>query len=413
MARKIIILGAGCAGTMVANKLRQALGQDEWSITIIDRDADHIYQPGLLFVPFGIYQASDVRRPRSGFLGEGIDLVIDRVRKVDHKNQRVETEKGTFAYDNLVISTGLDLAPEEVEGMSEGWQKVVFDFYTLPGAENLAKALREFDGGKIVIDVAEVPYKCPVAPMEFVYLLDWYFTQRGMRNKVQIELVSPLSTCLNFPIAGRYLAELAHAKNIDTTFRFTLESVDCKRRTIRSFKGDTVNFDLLVSIPPNVGAEALIDSGIADVTGLVKTDKHTLKATHFDNMWVVGDTADLPTSKAGSAAHFSAEVLVENFIREINDQPLNPEYDGHSNCFIETGFGKASLIDFNYEVEPLPGKFPVPGFGPFTLVGESRTNHWGKMMFKWVYWNLLLTGKKLPIAAQMSMAGKVRDKSAH
>jgi len=413
MARKIIILGAGCAGTMVANKLRQALGQDEWSITIIDRDADHIYQPGLLFVPFGIYQASDVRRPRSGFLGEGIDLVIDRVRKVDHKNQRVETEKGTFAYDNLVISTGLDLAPEEVEGMSEGWQKVVFDFYTLPGAENLAKALREFDGGKIVIDVAEVPYKCPVAPMEFVYLLDWYFTQRGMRNKVQIELVTPLSTCLNFPIAGRYLAELAHAKNIDTTFRFALESVDCKRRTIRSFKGDTVNFDLLVSIPPNVGAEALIDSGIADVTGLVKTDKHTLKATHFDNMWVVGDTADLPTSKAGSVAHFSAEVLVENFIREINDQPLNPEYDGHSNCFIETGFGKASLIDFNYEVEPLPGKFPVPGFGPFTLVGESRTNHWGKMMFKWVYWNLLLTGKKLPIAAQMSMAGKVRDKSAH
>lgn len=413
MARKIIILGAGCAGTMVANKLRQALGKDAWSVTIIDRDADHIYQPGLLFVPFGIYQASDVRRPRSGFLGEGIDLVIDRVRKVDHKNQRVETEKGTFAYDKLVVSTGVDLAPEEIDGMSDGWQKVVFDFYTLPGAENLAKALREFDGGKIVLDVADVPYKCPVAPMEFVYLLDWYFAQRGMRDKVQIELVTPLSTCLNFPIAGTYLAELAHAKNIDTTFGFTLESVDCKRRTIRSFKGDIVNFDLLVSIPPNVGAEALIDSDIADASGLVKTDKHTLKAMNFDNMWVVGDTADLPTSKAGSVAHFCAEVLVENFIREINDQPLEPEYDGHSNCFIETGFGKASLIDFNYEVEPLPGKFPVPGFGPFTLVGESRTNHWGKMMFKWVYWNLLLTGKKLPVAPQMSMAGKVRNRSAH
>ncbi len=413
MARKIIILGAGCAGTMVANKLRQALGKDAWSVTIIDRDADHIYQPGLLFVPFGIYQASDVRRPRSGFLGEGIDLVIDRVRKVDHKKQRVETEKGTFAYDKLIISTGVDLAPEEIDGMSDGWQKVVFDFYTLPGAENLAKALREFDGGKIVLDVAEVPYKCPVAPMEFVYLLDWYFARRGMRDKVQIELVTPLSTCLNFPIAGTYLTELAHAKNIDTTFGFTLESVDCKRRTIRSFKGDIVNFDLLVSIPPNVGAEALIDSDIADASGLVKTDKHTLKAMYFDNMWVVGDTADLPTSKAGSVAHFCAEVLVENFIREINDQPLAPEYDGHSNCFIETGFGKASLIDFNYEVEPLPGKFPVPGFGPFTLVGESRTNHWGKMMFKWVYWNLLLKGKKLPVAPQMSMAGKVRNRSSH
>lgn len=411
MARKIIILGAGCAGTMVANKLRQALGQHEWSITVIDRDADHIYQPGLLFVPFGIYQASDVRRPRSEFLGEGIDLVIDRVRKVDPKNQRVETEKGTFAYDKLVVSTGVALAPEEIEGMSEGWQRVVFDFYTLPGAENLARALREFDEGRIVLDVAEVPYKCPVAPMEFVYLLDWYFAQRGIRDKVQIELVTPLSTCLNFPIAGTYLTELAHAKNIDTTFRFTLESVDCKRRTIRSFNGDIVNFDLLVSIPPNVGAKALIDSGIADADGLVKTNKHTLKAMHFDNMWVVGDTADLPTSKAGSVAHFSAEVLVENFIREINDLPLKPEYDGHSNCFIDTGFGKASLIDFNYEVEPLPGKFPLPGFGPFTLVGESRTNHWGKMMFKWVYWNLLLTGKKLPIAPQMSMAGKVRNRS--
>jgi sulfide:quinone oxidoreductase len=236
----------------------------------------------LLFVPFGIYQASDVRRPRSEFLGEGIDLAIDRVRQVDPKNQRVETEKGTFAYDKLVVSTGVDLAPEEIEGMSEGWQGVVFDFYTLPGAENLASALREFDEGRIVLDVAEVPYKCPVAPMEFVCLLDWYFAQRGIRDKVQIELVTPLSTCLNFPIAGTYLTELAHAKNIDTTFRFTLESVDRKRRTIRSFKGDIVNFDLLVSIPPNVGAEALIDSGIADADGLVKTNKHTLKAMHFD-----------------------------------------------------------------------------------------------------------------------------------
>jgi len=409
MTRKIVILGAGCAGTMVANKLRQALKQDEWSITVIDRDADHIYQPGLLFVPFGIYQANHVRRPKSQFLGAGIELVIDGIRRIDHENQRVETAKGSFAYDKLVVSTGVELAPEEIDGMMEGWQKDIFDFYTLPGAENLAKALRDFDGGKIVLDVAEVPFKCPVAPMEFVYLADWYFTQRGMRDKVQIQLVTPLLTCLNFPIAGAYLGDLARAKNIDLSFGFSLESVDCRNRTIRSFKGDTIDFDLLVSIPPNVGSEALIDSGVADASGLVSTDKHTLKAMNFDNMWVIGDTADLPTSKAGSVAHFSAEVMVENFIREIKDEPLKPEYDGHSNCFIETGFGNASLIDFNYSVEPLPGRFPVPGFGPFTLVGESRVNHWGKMMFRWVYWNLLLPGKKLPIPPQMSMAGKVRD----
>lgn len=408
--KKLVILGAGCAGTMVANKLRRQLDRDEWSITVIDKDDRHVYQPGLLFIPFGVYKADDVVRSRSEFISKGINFVVDEIVAVDVDKQVVETTAGSYDYDKIIVSTGVDIAPEEIPGMMDGWQSKIFDFYTLDGAVNLEKALRNFRSGKLVLNIAEFPFKCPVAPLEFVYLADWFFTERGLRDQIEIHLVTPLPGAFTKPKASAFFSKLIEEKDIKVTASYDLAEVDCANNKIVSAAGDEIAFDLLVSIPPNVGARYLVKSGVSmDEVGYVKTNNHTLKAEQHKNMFVLGDTGTLPTSKAGSVAHFSAEVMVENFMREINGEELKEDFDGHANCFIETGFEKAALIDFNYEYEPLPGKFPLPGLGPFSLLGESKANHWGKMMFKWVYWNKLVTGEEMPLEAQMSLAGKVQD----
>lgn len=408
--KKIVILGAGCAGSMVANKLRKLLSVEEWSITIIDKDDKHVYQPGLLFIPFGIYKPEDVVRSRSEFIPKGVNFIVDEIIAIDTDNQRVETTAGSYEYDKIIVCTGVSLAPEEIPGLADEWQKTAFDFYTLEGAVNLSRAMRDFKSGKLILNIAEFPFKCPVAPLEFVYLADAYFTERGLRDKIEIRLVTPLPGAFTKPKASAFFSQLIEQKNIKITANYDLAEVDCKNKKIVSAGGEEIDFDLLVSIPPNVGSSYLVKSGVAmDEIGYVKTNNHTLKADNFDNMYVLGDTTTLPTSKAGSVAHFSAEVMVENFMREINGEPLREDFDGHANCFIETGFDKAALIDFNYDYEPLPGKFPLPGLGPFSLLGESKANHWGKMMFKWVYWNKLVSGEEMPLEAQMSLAGKVQD----
>jgi sulfide:quinone oxidoreductase len=410
MGKKLLILGAGCAGTMVANKLRKQLSRTEWSITVIDKNDRHIYQPGLLFVPFGIYQADEITRTRSEFLGKGIKFVVDEIQKVNTLDKTVETTAGVYTYDKIIICTGVDIAPEEVDGMMDGWRKDIFDFYTLDGAVSLEKAMRAFQGGKLVLNIAEMPFKCPVAPLEFIYMADYYFTKREIRDKVEITLVTPLAGAFTKPKASAFFSKVIEEKNIKIVVGFDLAEVDNEKKQIISRTDATVDYDLLVSIPPNVGARFLVESKVAmDEIGYVRTNKHTLKAVDHEDMFVLGDGTNFPTSKAGSVAHFSAEVMVENFMREINGEPVKEDFDGHANCFIETGFDKAALIDFNYEYEPLPGKFPLPGFGPFSLLGEPKANHWGKMMFKWVYWNKLITGEDLPLESQMSLAGKFDD----
>lgn len=410
MKKNLLILGAGCAGTMVGNMLRKKLKETEWNITIIDKDNRHIYQPGLLFLPFEMYQAGDITRTRSEFMCRGINFVIDEIKKLDPKEQKVETLKGTYSYDKIIVCTGVGLAPSEVDGLEEGMYQDIYDFYTLDGATNLAKALRKFKKGKLVLNIAEFPFKCPVAPLEFVFLADWYFHEKGVRGDIEIELVTPMQSAFTKPKASAFFTEVASQKNIKITPNFDIVEVDHKSKKIISGSGKELQYDLLAIIPPNRGANYLIESKVAiDESGYVNTNKNTLKAVSFENMWILGDTANLPTSKAGAVAHFSSEILVENFIREIHGEEIKPDYDGHANCYIETGFGKAALIDFNYDYEPLPGKFPLPGLGPFTLLGESKANHWGKMMFKWIYWNKLMRGEELPLQAQMSLAGKFKE----
>ncbi|HCM76017.1 MAG TPA: oxidoreductase [Cytophagales bacterium] len=409
--KNILILGAGTAGTMMANKLHKALNHKEWRITIVDRDEQHYYQPGFLFIPFGIYQPEDVVKPKANFLPKGVDFKIAEIDKINSSENEVTLTNGlTIPYDILVIATGTVPVPEETPGLKgKLWYKDIFDFYTYEGTTALAKKLKDWKGGKLVINLAETIIKCPVAPLEFAFLADAYFTEKGMRDKVEISYVTPLSGAFTKPKATAMLSKLLDEKGIKVIPDFYLEKVDEDRKVLVSYDELEVPFDLLVSVPVNKGDELIERSDMGDEDGLnfIPTDKETLKSKKFDNVFIIGDATNVPASKAGSVAHFEGEVLIENILSYIAGQPLEAKFDGHSNCFIETGFGKASLIDFNYTTEPLPGVYPWPVVGPMGLLKVTRANHYGKLMFKWVYWHMLLTGKKLPVSGHMSMAGKV------
>jgi len=404
--KNLVILGAGTAGTMMANKLAGELSG--WKITVVDRDDHHVYQPGLLFLPFGMYREADIVRPRNILVPADVDLVFGDIERIDPTDNRIVLKDGpTLDYDVLIVATGTRIAPEATPGLlGPGWGKNAFEFYTLEGASALGRRLADWEGGRLVLNVAEMPIKCPGAPLEFVFLADAFFTEKGMRDKVEIVFATPLAAAFPKPKAAAALGELLEKKNIQLETDFVLESVDTEARTMSAYGGQELSYDLLVSIPLHFGSEAIQASGMGDEAGFIPTDKHTLQSRDHENVFALGDATNLPTSKAGSVAHFQAEVLVDNVLRFIEGRPLQPDFDGHANCFIETGHGKAVLIDFNYTTEPLPGKFPLPGLGPFTLLGESHVNHWGKLGFRWVYWHLLLKGEELPIDHRMAMAGK-------
>ncbi len=407
--KKLLILGAGTAGTMVANKLSHMLSREEWKITIVDQHETHYYQPGFLFIPFGIYGENDVIKPKRDFIPQGVEMIVSEIKLIEPEENRVRIAKDDrfLYYDFLIIATGTHPCPEETPGLTEGeWRNSIHDFYTHEGAIALAKKLRTWDGGRLVVNIMELPYKCPVAPLEFIFLADWYFHERQMRDKVELTLVTPLPGAFTKPRAAQLLGNTLEDKNINLVPEFYPERVDPERKVLVSYEDEEVPYDLLITVPVNRGADVIGISGLGDELNHVPVDKHTFLSTQFDNIFALGDAANLPTSKAGSVAHFAAEVFVENFMRYIEGQEMISSFDGHANCFIESGFGKGILIDFNYDVEPLPGKFPLPGIGPFSLLQESEMNHWGKMMFRWMYWNILLKGKEMPITAQMSMAGK-------
>lgn len=407
--KRLLILGAGTAGTMAANRLAHALDRDEWRITIVDQDETHYYQPGFLFIPFDIYSKRDVVKPKREYLPPGVEVIFSPIEAIeaDHNRVRIQKDGRTLPYDFLIIATGSRIVPEETAGLTEHeWRKSIFDFYSIEGAVALQKFLRTWQGGRLVLNVAEMPIKCPVAPLEFLFLADWIFTERKMRERVELTLVTPLPGAFTKPVASQLLGGIMEEKNIHIVPEFNIERVDPDEKALLAYDETRVDFDLLVTVPVNMGSAVIDRSGLGDELGFVPTEKHTLKAKKYDNVFVLGDATNLPSSKAGSVAHFQVDTFIENFRRYIDGLELLPEFDGHANCYIESGFGKGILIDFNYDVQPLPGMFPLPGMGPFTLLQESRANHWGKLMFRWMYWNILLKGRELPIPAQMSMAGK-------
>ncbi|MBI5646884.1 MAG: NAD(P)/FAD-dependent oxidoreductase [Ignavibacteriae bacterium] len=406
--KKLLILGAGTAGTMMLNKLAHELDAAEWHLTIVDQYETHYYQPGFLFIPFGMYTRRDVVKPKRDFFPPGTDVVMGAIDRIEPEAHRVLLADGrVLSYDILIVATGAKIRPDQTEGLRGVlWHKRIFDFYTIEGACALADFFKRWEGGRLVINVAEMPIKCPVAPLEFAFLADWYFTERGIRDKVDIHYVTPLPGAFTKPKASSILGDTLDKKNIRLTPEFSIGRVDEERPAIVAWDETEIEFDCLVTIPTNMGDEAIERSGMGDELNFIPTDKQTLRSLAHEDVFVIGDATNLPSSKAGSVAHFQADILTDNILAAIEGRPLTAAFDGHANCFIESGFGKGILIDFNYDTEPLPGKFPLPGIGPFSLLEETQMNHYGKIMFRWMYWNFLLKGVELPIEANMSMAGK-------
>ncbi|WP_405933241.1 NAD(P)/FAD-dependent oxidoreductase [Streptomyces sp. NBC_00827] len=408
MGKHIVILGSGTAGTLTANRLRRKYDEGECRITVIDQDDDHLYQPGLLFVPFGLAQPHHLVRSRTRQLHDGIEYKRARIDRVDLEARTVHFAVGGWlTYDVLVVATGARLLPEETEGLTgPGWGEKVFTFYDLPGAIGLHHALERLDGGRVVVNVADLPVKCPVAPLEFAFLADWYFQRSGVRERIQLTYVTPLDGAFTKPVAAEALGGLLEQKGIDLVTEFTLGEVDGEGGRLMSYDGREVPFDLAVVVPLHGGAEYVGRSpGLGDELGFVPVDQHTLQHPAHPEVFAIGDAAGLPASKAGSVAHFEGEVLVHNIGRFLAGKPLDASFDGHTNCFVETGFHKALLIDFNYDTEPLPGHFPAAVGLP--LLKESYANHLGKLAFEWLYWHSLLPGRELPgIGAEMPERGK-------
>jgi sulfide:quinone oxidoreductase len=393
---------------MVANKLIKRLDSSQWSVTVVDKNDIHDYQPGYLFIPFGINSPDQIRRTKHPFIADGVELVMAEIATVDPDGKVVTfTDGRTIGYDYLVIASGTTPRPDQTPGMlGEEWHRSVGEFYTFEGAVALKAAMDRFTGGRLVMHITEMPIKCPVAPLEFVFLADDYLRQRGLRDKTEIVYVTPLDGAFTKPVAARELGSALEKRGIHLESDFMIESVDQEAKVIRSYDEREVAYDQLVTIPLNMGADFVARSGLGDELNYVPVDRHTMQSTAHETIFVLGDASNLPTSKAGSVAHFSVEVFVENFVQLASGRPMTHSFDGHANCFIEAGGGKGMLLDFNYETEPLTGTFPFPKVGPMSLLKESRANHLGKLAFRWVYWNMLLPGRPIPLPAEMSMTGK-------
>ena len=409
--KNLLILGAGTSGTMMANHLIKKLPKKEWTISIVDQYKTHYYQPGFLFLPFDTYTEDQVKKEGKKFIPKGVNYIQKKIDKILPEDNKIELEDETVDYDILIIATGSKIAPDETDGLlGPLWRKDIFDFYTYEGALALRNKLREWKGGRLVVHITEMPIKCPVAPLEFAFLADSYFRDKDMRDKVEITYVTPLSGAFTKPTCTKALNYLLEEKQIKIEKDFAIMEVDNDKKVIIDYIDREIPFDLLVTVPTNMGDEVIERSGMGDDLNFVPTHKHTLQSKGYDNVFVIGDATNVPASKAGSVAHFQAETLTDNIILYTKGYKLKEEFDGHANCFIETGNNKALLIDFNYDQEPVHGSFPFAKIGPLKLLKESAFNHWGKLAFRWIYWNMLLKGIPIPfVGRNMSFKGKVFD----
>lgn len=320
--KKLLILGAGTAGTMVANRLNRLLHDesDQWQITLVDQCLTRYYQPGFLLIPFGGYDKADVVKPKRDFIPTGVAFIQSAIEMIEPENNQVRLSNGdVLSYDFLVIATGADIHPEQTPGLGEHeWGRSIQTFYSFDGATALFEKLRNWNGGRLVLNVVENPIKCPVAPLEFLMLADAFFCEKGMRDKVELIYATPLSGAFTKPVATQMLNHLLAQKNIKVETEFMTERVDPDAHKLVSYDEREIGYDLLVSVPVNMGAPVIGKSGLGDELNYVPADKHTFLSSKFANIFVLGDAAAIPASKAGSVVHFA----VDTFARILCATPV-------------------------------------------------------------------------------------------
>ncbi|KUJ92657.1 MULTISPECIES: FAD/NAD(P)-binding oxidoreductase [Archaeoglobus] len=372
--KNIVVLGGGVAGTITANylamKLREEIREKNVSITLISDREKQLYEPGLLYLIFNRMEESEILKDVKYLLDPLIELKIARATKIDAEKSRVELENGEVVnYDYLVIATGSRVAPEEMPGLVEGghW------FYNLDGARRLREELARFKKGKVVVSVMGIPHKCPVAPIEVTFMLHEFFKIHGVRKDVELLYTYPINRVFTMEEVSDFVQKMFDERGINYKTFFNPVSIDPEKKVIETLEGEEETYDLLIAIPPHKGSQVIIDSGLGDRDGWVPTDRYTLKAEGLENVYVVGDATNLPVSKAGSVAHFEAEVVAENIAAEIKGLPPTARYFGKAMCFIETGFSEATYIWFDYETPP---KFVKP----------NKFIHWMKLAYNRMYW---------------------------
>ncbi len=339
----VVILGGGTAGTRVANGLIQRAPGT--SVTVVDSHGDHLYQPGFLYVPFGI--AYPLSRDEKALLHADVRLRVERVEGIDPASHRIQCESGTsIEYDALVIATGSRIDWDALPGMREAGHH----FHCRKSAERLRDALALFDGGKIVVGAARLPYKCPPSPIEFALLLDEWLRDHRLREHAEIFYVYPLPRVMTFPSVADTVDRLFVEKEIRSVTSFEAKSIDPEKRLLHAGDGRRLPFDLLALVPPHCGAPFLRKSGLAGEGNWVEVDRHSLRVR--EAMYALGDAANLPVPKSGAAAHFQSDVVVENVLAELAGRVPSARYDGHVQCFCETGGGKSLRIEFDYAHPP-------------------------------------------------------------
>lgn len=372
MGKRILILGGGTGGTIVANLLARGLRSEmkrgDVTVNMLSASEKHAYQPAFLYVAFGRMQDEEVFRDQRTLLDPLINFYVDPAVKIDTAKQTVTSKSGkAFPYDYLVIATGSRLVPEDIPGLKEGahW------FYDLEGAKKLRNALKAFKGGRIVIAVG-VPHKCPVAPLEMTFMLDDHFSQNGLKNKYEIYYTYPIARVHSLEPIAHWAVKAFERRGIKYETFFNMKEVDPKKKQIHSEEGSVVDYDLLIAVPPHKGQPVIEESKLG-ASGWIPTNKQTLKMEGHENVYVVGDTTNIPISKAGSTAHFEADTVAESLVCLIKEGCPGRDYDGKVFCFVETGMDKGTYVWFNYNTPPNPGE-------------PSQMIHWFKLAYNRLYW---------------------------
>jgi sulfide:quinone oxidoreductase len=374
MTERIVVVGAGTGGSVLANNLGEELADeidagDAEVVLINDRD-EHVYKPTWLYVPFDEKTPADARRPLDELIDRRVDLVIDRVDAVDTEGKAVSFAGGRrdLSYDHLVLATGAEVTPEATPGLAEGGHH----FYGAEGAETLREELSSFTEGHLVVSVIGVPHMCPVAPLEFALMADDWFRERGLRDEVEITYTYPIGRAHGIRSVAEWAGPLMEERDIHVETFFNPEEVDPDAKVIHTVEGSELSYDLLVAIPPHDGSDLVREAGLGE-DGWVDVDPNTLAARNADDVYALGDVADLPTSKAGSAAHYAAGALADRLASVARGHRPTAEYDGKTVCFIESGRDEATYIAFDYEEEPVPKR-------------PSKLIHWSKLGYNQSYW---------------------------
>ena len=383
--KRIVILGGGVGGTLTANllarKLRPRLDRRDVEVTVVDEHGAHVYQPGFMYIAMGGERKDALSKPERSLLDSRIRLIVDRVVRVDEPSQTILLAGGMILpYDELVLATGSQILPQAIEHFTEE----AHHFYTADAALRLRQALDGFTGGRVVIGIASMPYKCPPAPLEVAFLIEAELRQRGLRETSEVHFCSPIGRAFTIESVSDMATPILAEKGIELHTFFNVEAIDASRKVVLSLEGEELPYDLLVLVPPHRGQDFLIESGLAPAPGgWLPTDRHTLRVGGRPNVFALGDATDLPLSKAGSTAHFEAPIIVEGIAAALEQREpagKHAAYKGNVMCFFEVGDGKGTLLRFDYDHPPKPPK-------------PNVFWHLGKIVFNKTYFHTVPKGR--------------------